>query len=742
MKFFRNAKIRTKILLIFMPALILATALNLTSIWRISYVGSIYSTIIKEQGEAMVLVSDSWDILELTRLNLREYWVYANDRDKMLEIINTNQTLYNDFIESIRMLRGLSAISSQSSFDVIVDAIGQYYTSTNKISDSILNGDLETAVYILNNESNPTFNRALEELGSLYDEILSYAENNSLTITVQTVQMLVTQITLLVTLFILIIFAANFLLKSITKSLQELVDVTEKVSNGDLNIKVGSNGSDEVSILSNAVAKVVLTFKSLISDIEGTFYEIQNKGDTDARIDEKKFRGSYAQVASGINRLVDGMLSDVNEVVDCMQSYSDGNFDTNIRKHVGKKVLLNKAVDDFQFNLKSISKDVNRLVSAASVGDLSQRMDPSLYKNDWSKIAEGLNIVLVGVIEPIHEAISVLESMSKGDLKVRINGNYKGEYALMKDTLNDTLNTLSKYVDEISYALNEMSNENFDLEIKTNYIGDFAPIKGALSQIISTFNVVLSEIGSSAEQISAGARQISESSVSLAQGAAAQSDSVEQLSNMLATTTIQTNKNTEDANMANELASETRQTALEGNNEMKLLLGAMEEINQGSVNISKIIEVIDGIAFQTNLLALNAAVEAARAGVHGKGFAVVAEEVRNLAGRSQNAAKDITDLIQGSVRKAAEGSDITNRTAETLQKIVEKVTQITNLVGDISRGSDEQRINIENINEGIDQISKVTQSNTQASQKEASSSEELSSQAEVFKNMVLKFNLK
>jgi methyl-accepting chemotaxis protein len=228
----------------------------------------------------------------------------------------------------------------------------------------------------------------------------------------------------------------------------------------------------------------------------------------------------------------------------------------------------------------------------------------------------------------------------------------------------------------------------------------------------------------------------------LAQGASEQASAIEQLTAAITEIAAQTKQNAFNANQANELALNARENASQGDEQMKEMLGAMEGINDSSANISKIIKVIDEIAFQTNILALNAAVEAARAGQHGKGFAVVAEEVRNLAARSASAAKETTDLIEGSIRKVQSGTKIANETAQALKKIVDGVSQAAALVGDIAVASNEQATGIAQVDQGIVQVSQVVQSNSAIAQQSAGASEELSEQAGLLKRNVAKLRIK
>ena len=230
--------------------------------------------------------------------------------------------------------------------------------------------------------------------------------------------------------------------------------------------------------------------------------------------------------------------------------------------------------------------------------------------------------------------------------------------------------------------------------------------------------------------------------VALSQGATEQASSIEELSASIEQVSSQTKTNAENANKANNLAEQAKNYAITGNTQMQGMLKAMDDINESSSNINKIIKVIDDIDFQTNILALNAAVEAARAGQYGKGFAVVAEEVRTLAGRSANAAKETTALIEDSIKKVVEGTRIAKETADALEKIVDQVKTVSDLVSDINSASNEQATAIAQIDQGIMQVSQVVQENSATSEQSAAASEELSGQAEVLRDLVGKFKLK
>jgi len=243
-----------------------------------------------------------------------------------------------------------------------------------------------------------------------------------------------------------------------------------------------------------------------------------------------------------------------------------------------------------------------------------------------------------------------------------------------------------------------------------------------------------------ADQVSAASNQVSDASQTLSEGSVSQASSLEETSSALEEMASQTRQNADNANLANDLVTKTRSEAEEGSKTMDGMIESMKAINTSSEEISKIIKVIEEIAFQTNLLALNAAVEAARAGEHGKGFAVVAEEVRNLAQRSAAAAKDTATLIEDAVKKAEDGSSMANQASEMLEGIVGNVKKVADLVGEIATASNEQALGVEQTNNAVSEMDKITQANAATAEESAASAEELSAQSESLKEIVNQLN--
>ncbi|MEA4941264.1 hypothetical protein SDC9_44980 [bioreactor metagenome] len=366
------------------------------------------------------------------------------------------------------------------------------------------------------------------------------------------------------------------------------------------------------------------------------------------------------------------------------------------------------------------------IVASAVISILFSRYISGLISKPMQKFAAFGELLAVGDID----ASKVL---NKEDLKLKYRKDEVGTLAL-------SFNKVMESTAEQSHKTAAIAEG--DLTTSITIRSEFDVMGKALTELVEKFHVLARSIVSSANQVDAGSRQVADSSTALSQGATEQASSVEELSASMEEITSQTTQNAQNAQKTNELAADMQRHAETGNVKMEEMLKAMKEINASSESIGKIIKVIDDIAFQTNILALNAAVEAARAGSAGKGFAVVAEEVRNLAGKSAQAAKETTELIETSSQKVNAGTEIANETADALKKITEGISQAAEFVGAIAIASNEQAAALEQINQGITQVSQVVQSNAAAAEECAAASEELSAQAEDLKKDVSVFRLR
>ncbi|ADH85364.1 methyl-accepting chemotaxis protein [Desulfurivibrio alkaliphilus] len=401
-----------------------------------------------------------------------------------------------------------------------------------------------------------------------------------------------------------------------------------------------------------------------------------------------------------------------------------------------------------------------RMLAAFPVNDYQgNQIGIMVLAQDTSAVAAGIRNVLVilglvaglimllivainfltarAITNPIQQTVTMIREMAKGRLDSRLHMTRTDEIGVMAKTMDEFADTLQN---QVVAGLQKLAQGDLTFEAQAHDEQDV--IGNALVKTNADLNRTVGEILSATEQIAAGANQVSSASQSLSQGATESAASLEEITSSMTEMASQTKLNAENSTQANQLAGEARQAAESGNEQMEKMMAAMTEINEAGQNISKIIKVIDEIAFQTNLLALNAAVEAARAGRHGKGFAVVAEEVRNLAARSAKAAKETAELIEGSVAKTENGTEIATQTSESLKKIVRVITKATDLVGEIAAASNEQAQGISQVNEGLSQIDQVTQTNTANAEEGAAAAEELSSQANHLRGLMGVFTIK
>ncbi len=478
-------------------------------------------------------------------------------------------------------------------------------------------------------------------------------------------------------------------------------------------------------------------------------------------------------VAKGIRSQIGGEPGQIAEIAD---SIANGNLDLNINDgahHTGAYAAMIKMQSQFS---DVIENDIQKVVDAARLGDLSQRVPLSGKEGFYKKLSMGVNEVLEASDNVVDDTVRVFGALAQGDLSQSINRPYQGSFNSLKQDANDTIGkireviegdiqeminsarsgdlsrridlnnkqgffrelssgindlteTLSSVFSDIATVMATMAKGNLTQSMSGSYTGLFAEVKDDINGTRSNLADIISELRQSADHINTSSEEITAGNNSLSARTDQQASALEETASSMEKLTSTVKNNADSAQQANQVAAAAQKTAQHGGQVVGKAVDAMKDINSASNEISEIIGVIDEIAFQTNLLALNASVEAARAGEQGRGFAVVATEVRNLAGRSATAAKEIKELIQDSVVKVKIGADLVNESGETLDEIVGSVKKVGDIISEIAAASQEQSTGIDQVNQAVTSMDELTQQNAALAEETAAAAASMTDKA-------------
>lgn len=743
MKWFTDLKIGTRLMISFLIVAIIAGIVGVVGIINIGSISNQSNVLYTSTALGLEYIGEASTYYQRIRFNAIKMIVSENASDdadcaqKVTDYTAQAEDYLNKYEQTI------TDEGERSTFNDLKSQFGQYkYLIGNAVSFAMGNNDTQARSIILGDAA--TVGNSIQ---SDFDQMFASAVSTGKAENDQNIQLGNSTVMVMIAIVAAGVVAAVVLgvliSRGISKPMRKMVFAADRLAAGNTDISIDINSKDETGTLAKAMGSVVASVGSLITDTN-MLVDAAKEGRLTARANAFKHEGDYRKIVEGINGMLDAVMSPLNAAAGMLQDIADGaHMDAlNPELYNGDFKVLVGNLNLVRESLYLLLDDSLMLVQAAVEGRLSTRADAARHKGGYRDIIEGVNKTLDAVIKPVNEAAGVLSEVSKGNLDVSVTGEYLGDHAAIKNALNDTVFSLKGYIDEISAVLSETAKGDMTQEIQSEYKGAFISLKDSINTIIGSMNNMLLEIQRSADQVATGTSQVSNGSQTLAQGTGEQASSIEELTSSIIEVSAQTQQNAANASAANELALVAKNSASRGNEQMRDMLRSMDEINESSSNISRIIKVIDDIAFQTNILALNAAVEAARAGIHGKGFAVVAEEVRSLAAKSADAANETTIMIEGSIKKVEQGTKLANETAAALSEIVGNVDKASVLVGDIAVASKQQATSISQINAGLEQVSSVVQSNSATAEESAAASEELSGQAELLKTLAAQFKLR
>ncbi|MDX1795129.1 MAG: methyl-accepting chemotaxis protein [Hydrogenovibrio sp.] len=476
-----------------------------------------------------------------------------------------------------------------------------------------------------------------------------------------------------------------------------------------------------------------------VISMQKAMQEVVDTGEFDKQV-KVESRDEIGLSVEALNRLLQNMQNAISDANTTIGALAEGDFSKRVtRDYVGDLDTLKQGVNTSADNVTKIMGELNRVMQSLHDGQFDVEVNTAA-KGEYRAMLVTTSEAMHAINQVVNDINQVMAAMQNGRFQERVTAESRGELDLMKQRINNSMEDLDSAMTEIIRVVVAQSEGDLTHHIDAQYQGDLETLKQAVNTSADKLVSVIAKAMEASRIVSGAAQEVSKGSADLSQRVQEQAAALEQTSSTMDEMNSAVEANTENSQRAAEVAQAVQAQSNEGSEVMQQTIDAMNEIQESSYKISDIVTLIDGIAFQTNLLALNAAVEAARAGEHGRGFAVVAGEVRALAQKSAEAAKDIKALIDESVTRIEQGTGLAAKSGEMLTAINQSIHSVTEMVEQIANASAEQANGVGQVNVAITQIDQVTQQNAALVEETTAAAESMNDQSTILLKDMSFFN--